>query len=304
MLRYAHTLKGAARAWSSRSRSPSTRTRSRSRSRRMRAPADADCRSGRGGAVLLDRWPSGGRARRTIGRGSRRRRRRGTGSAAARRGSEDPRADLAQGQRRRRVGRTPENAGKSRSRCACGPRWRRWRRSSTGSGRRRCGSVAEEPARPSWAARQLAELLAEQLAPRAARTPSGPRSLERSQRVAEDLRHAAGSLRQRPARRRRALERELRETHEAAERLRLLPASNMFPSLERAAHDAARESWASASSSSQSGGDVRSTATCWSAPRRARSCTPCATRSPTASSCRGRSGRPRQAGARADHAVR
>jgi two-component system chemotaxis sensor kinase CheA len=106
-------------------------------------------------------------------------------------------------------------------------------------------------------ARQLAELLGRQLA--APRRPDSERSsalIERSQRVAEDLRrnlsrldsgltHGVGRVR-----------RQLEQTHGAAERLRLVPAGSIFLSLERAAHDAARELGRSIALRT-SGGDVK-----------------------------------------------
>jgi two-component system chemotaxis sensor kinase CheA len=106
-------------------------------------------------------------------------------------------------------------------------------------------------------ARQLAELLGRQLA--APRRPDSERSsalLERSQRIAEDLRqrlvrldsglrHGVGRIR-----------RQLEQTHGSAERLRLVPAGSIFLSLERAAHDAARELGRPIAFST-SGGDVK-----------------------------------------------
>jgi two-component system chemotaxis sensor kinase CheA len=106
-------------------------------------------------------------------------------------------------------------------------------------------------------ARQLAELLGRQLAaPRRADPERSSPLLERSQRVAEDLRqrlarldsglqHGVGRVR-----------RQLEQTHAGAERLRLVPAGSIFLSLERAAHDAARE-LGRAIAFSASGGDIK-----------------------------------------------
>jgi two-component system chemotaxis sensor kinase CheA len=100
----------------------------------------------------------------------------------------------------------------------------------------------DSPLRFIEKARQLAELLGRQLAaPRRADPEKLGQLLDRSQRMAEDLRlglnrldngmrHGIGRLR-----------RQLEQTHTAAERLRLVPASSIFTPLERAAYDAARE---------------------------------------------------------------
>jgi two-component system, chemotaxis family, sensor kinase CheA len=105
--------------------------------------------------------------------------------------------------------------------------------------------------------RQLAELLGRQLAaPRRADPEKLGQLLDRSQRVAEDLRlglsrldnglrHGIGRLR-----------RQLEQTHTAAERLRLVPAGSIFTPLERAAYDAARELGRPVSFIT-SGGDVK-----------------------------------------------
>lgn len=106
-------------------------------------------------------------------------------------------------------------------------------------------------------ARQLAELLGRQLAaPRRADSERSSAVIERSQRVAEDLRQRLGrldsGLRHGVGRVRRQLE----QTHAQAERLRLAPAASIFLSLERAAHDAARE-LARPIAFTTSGGDVK-----------------------------------------------
>ncbi len=90
--------------------------------------------------------------------------------------------------------------------------------------------------------RRHVELLSQTLAaPRRAQPERLLGSLQRAQRLAEDL---AGGLRRidrgfAPGLER--LARELSETHGAAERLRLVPASSIFVALERAARAAARE---------------------------------------------------------------
>ena len=91
-------------------------------------------------------------------------------------------------------------------------------------------------------ARQLAELLGKQLAaPRRADAERVASLLERSQRVVEDLRQGLGRLDNGLRHGVGRLSRQLEQTHSAAERLRLVPASNIFTSLERAAYDAARD---------------------------------------------------------------
>jgi two-component system, chemotaxis family, sensor kinase CheA len=91
-------------------------------------------------------------------------------------------------------------------------------------------------------ARQLAELLGKQLAaPRRVDAERIGSLLERSQRVVEDLRQGLGRLDNGLRHGVGRLRRQLEQTHSAAERLRLVPASNIFTSLERAAYDAARD---------------------------------------------------------------
>lgn len=90
--------------------------------------------------------------------------------------------------------------------------------------------------------RQLAELLGKQLAaPRRADADKVASLLERSQRVVEDLRLGLGRLDSGVRHGVGRLKRQLEQTRSAAERLRLAPASNMFTPLERAAYDAARD---------------------------------------------------------------
>jgi two-component system chemotaxis sensor kinase CheA len=90
--------------------------------------------------------------------------------------------------------------------------------------------------------RQLAELLAKQLAaPRRADSERLITLLERSQRVAEDLRQGLGRFDRGLLHGVGRLRRQLEQTHSAAERLRLVPAGSIFTALERAAYDAARE---------------------------------------------------------------
>jgi two-component system chemotaxis sensor kinase CheA len=90
--------------------------------------------------------------------------------------------------------------------------------------------------------RQLADLLAKQLAaPRRADSDRLISLLERSQRVAEDLRQGLGRFDRSLLHGVGRLRRQLEQTHSAAERLRLVPAGSIFTSLERAAYDAARE---------------------------------------------------------------
>jgi two-component system chemotaxis sensor kinase CheA len=90
--------------------------------------------------------------------------------------------------------------------------------------------------------RQHAELLAKQLsAPRRTDSDRLVTLLERSQRMAEDLRQSLGRLDNGLVHGVGRLRRQLEQTHSSAERLRLVPASTIFTSLERAAYDAARE---------------------------------------------------------------
>jgi two-component system, chemotaxis family, sensor kinase CheA len=106
-------------------------------------------------------------------------------------------------------------------------------------------------------ARQLADLLGRQLA--APRRPDADKVsalLERSQRVAEDLRAGLGRLDSGLRHGMGRLRRQLEQTHNAAERLRLVPAGTIFTALERAAYDAARELGRQVSFSA-SGGDVK-----------------------------------------------
>jgi two-component system chemotaxis sensor kinase CheA len=90
--------------------------------------------------------------------------------------------------------------------------------------------------------RQLAELLVKQLAaPRRAESDRLVTLLERSQRVAEDLRQGLGRLDNGLRHGVGRLRRHLEQTHSAAERLRLVPVSSIFTSLERSAYDAAHD---------------------------------------------------------------
>jgi two-component system, chemotaxis family, sensor kinase CheA len=105
--------------------------------------------------------------------------------------------------------------------------------------------------------RQLADLLEKQLAaPRRADPERVVVLLERAQRVAEDLRRGLGRLDSGLRHGVSRLRRQLEQTHSAAERLRLVPASSIFTPLERAAYDAARELGRPVNFST-SGGDVK-----------------------------------------------
>ena len=91
-------------------------------------------------------------------------------------------------------------------------------------------------------ARQLSELLGRQLsAPRRAEPERQSSLIERSQRVAEDLRRRLARLDSGLRHGVMRVRRQLEETHASAERLRLVPAGSIFLSLERAAYDAGRE---------------------------------------------------------------
>jgi two-component system, chemotaxis family, sensor kinase CheA len=84
-------------------------------------------------------------------------------------------------------------------------------------------------------AQHVAELLADQLAPRAARRPS-----ERAHTTAEQLHRTLGSIDRNLGTAIDQLDRELRQVRDAVEQLRLVPASAMFTTLERSARDAAQ----------------------------------------------------------------
>jgi two-component system chemotaxis sensor kinase CheA len=91
---------------------------------------------------------------------------------------------------------------------------------------------------PLQSSRRLAQLLEEQLA-----APRGGRSNVSSPKIAAmmaELRSLVESAQRSVSDGVEQMERELNQAREAAERLRLLPASFMFVSLERAARDAAR----------------------------------------------------------------
>jgi two-component system, chemotaxis family, sensor kinase CheA len=92
------------------------------------------------------------------------------------------------------------------------------------------------------AVRQNAEQLARQLAaPRRADADRLVSLIERSQRIAEDLRQGLGRFDSELVHGLGRLRRQLEQTHASAERLRLVPASSIFTVLERAAYDAARD---------------------------------------------------------------
>jgi two-component system chemotaxis sensor kinase CheA len=110
--------------------------------------------------------------------------------------------------------------------------------------------------------RRLSELLVEQLAPRAAgASPAGATfSAPKAGAVAEDLRGLIGGVERNLTTAIEQTERELREVREAAERLRLLPASTLFTPLERVTRDTAPTLGKEASFVAR-GGDVRLEAT-------------------------------------------
>ena len=90
--------------------------------------------------------------------------------------------------------------------------------------------------------RQLAELLGQKLgAPRRADPEKLLALLDRSERVAQDLKVGLGRLESGVRHGMARLRRQLEQTHGAAERLRLVPAGSIFTSMERAAQDAGRE---------------------------------------------------------------
>jgi two-component system chemotaxis sensor kinase CheA len=91
-------------------------------------------------------------------------------------------------------------------------------------------------------ARHLAELLADRTAPQSMgrqRSQEGP-AAEKTLQFAQDLRDLVGSLEQRLKSVVDQSERELQQARAAAERLRLLPCSTFFASLERTVRDAAQ----------------------------------------------------------------
>jgi two-component system chemotaxis sensor kinase CheA len=83
-------------------------------------------------------------------------------------------------------------------------------------------------------AQHVAELLADQLAPRATR-----RASERAHGAAEQLQRTLGSIDRNLGAAIDQLDRELRQVRDAVEQLRLVPASVLFTALERSARDAA-----------------------------------------------------------------
>ncbi|MEJ0097141.1 MAG: response regulator [Bauldia sp.] len=91
-------------------------------------------------------------------------------------------------------------------------------------------------------ARILAEQLVDQIALRRDRdgSPVAGNRGDRTLGIAEELRTIVGSLDRGLGEAQERMERELRQVHDAAEQLRLVPAGALFTFLERAARDAAR----------------------------------------------------------------
>jgi len=117
-------------------------------------------------------------------------------------------------------------------------------------GFRRSIGLAEE-------ARHLAELIADRVAPAAGRTGIADRvAAEKTRQFAEDLRGLAAQLEQELKSGVDRSERELESARTAAERLRLLPCSAAFASLERSVRDAAQAQGKQAVLELK-GGDVR-----------------------------------------------
>ena len=119
-------------------------------------------------------------------------------------------------------------------------------------GLRRSASTIEK-------ARRLSDLLVEQLAPRAVASPALATvtlSPPKTRALAEDLRNLIGGVERNLETAIAQTERELREVREAAERLRLLPASILFTPLERVARDTA-PSLGKEATFVAAGGDVR-----------------------------------------------
>jgi two-component system chemotaxis sensor kinase CheA len=90
-------------------------------------------------------------------------------------------------------------------------------------------------------ARKMSELLASHIgAPRTRDVRPGGELAAKVMRTAEELRTTLAHLERRFAAAIEGMDRELRQAQTAAERLRLIPASTLFPALERTAHDVAR----------------------------------------------------------------
>lgn len=106
-------------------------------------------------------------------------------------------------------------------------------------------------------ARKMSELLASHLgAPRARDVRSGGESAAKIMRIAEELRSTLAHLERRFGAGMEGMDRELRQAQTAAERLRLIPASTLFPALERTAQDVARSLGRTIEFHGQ-GGDIR-----------------------------------------------
>ncbi len=108
-------------------------------------------------------------------------------------------------------------------------------------------------------ARNFADLLAAQMAagrPHEASGAAGVPFSERAKSLADDLRSVIAGLGRSLASGLDRAERELRQVHEAAAHLRLLPASSLFSSLERTVRDTARSTGKQAEFE-LNGGDVR-----------------------------------------------
>jgi two-component system chemotaxis sensor kinase CheA len=108
-------------------------------------------------------------------------------------------------------------------------------------------------------ARNFADLLAAQMAAGRPHEVSGTVGVpfsERTKSLADDLRSVIAGLGRSLASGLDRTEREIRQVHEAAEHLRLLPASSLFSSLERTARDTARSTGKQAEFALK-GGDVR-----------------------------------------------
>lgn len=91
-------------------------------------------------------------------------------------------------------------------------------------------------------ARQLADLIAEQLAPRRAAEPlrQSAAAAEVTYALADDLRHGIGAIERGLGSTVERIDRELRQLRDAAEQLRLVGAATLFTALERTARDTAR----------------------------------------------------------------
>jgi len=106
-------------------------------------------------------------------------------------------------------------------------------------------------------ARHVADLVADQLAPRSAALPQPSAGVaERTFGLADDLRRSVAGIEQRLSATVDQIDRELRQLRDAAEQLRLVPVGSLFTALERTARDTA-QALSKTIVFEASGGDIR-----------------------------------------------